>query len=119
MLAVLEQKIQRQKIRNIEPLLSEKDKIPLENESVDLLITVNTFHEFPDKKKTIEQIGRVLKPEGQAVIIDFKKEETAVGPPVAIRVSQNQANQLFEERGFTIVKTHELLHNYLVVFRRS
>ncbi len=51
MLAFLEQKIQRQKIGNIEPLLSVKDKIPLENESVDLLITINTLHEIPNKKR--------------------------------------------------------------------
>jgi len=118
MLDFVEKKIQRQKLINIKLLLSEKSEIPLKNASVDLLITVNTLHEFPDKKKTIKEIRRVLKPEGRSVIIDFKKEETAVGPPITIRVSQNQAKQLFEERGFTIVKAHELLHSYLMVFRR-
>ncbi len=119
MLAFLEQKIQRQKIGNIEPLLSRKDEIPLENESVDLLITVNTLHEFPDKKKTIEEIRRVIKPEGQTVIIDFKKEDTGFGPPVAIRVSQDQARHLFEEKGLTALKSHELQYHYLIVFRRA
>jgi ubiquinone/menaquinone biosynthesis C-methylase UbiE len=99
-------------------LLSGKDEIPLENESIDLLITVNTLHEFSDKKKTIEEIRRVLKPEGQAVIINFKKEDTGFGPPVAIRVSQIQAMHLFEEGGFTVVKSHEFLYHYLIVFRR-
>jgi len=55
MLAFLEQKIQRQKIGNIEPLLSGKDEIPLENESVDLLITVNTLHEIPNKKRLAQR----------------------------------------------------------------
>jgi len=119
MLDFVEQKIQRQKLINIKLLLSGKYEIPLENASVDLLITVNTLHEFPDQKNTIKEIWRVLKPEGHAVIIDFKKEDTAVGPPIAIRVSQNQAKQLFEERGFTIVKAHELMYNYLMVFQRS
>ena len=118
MLDFLEKKIQRQKLINIKLMLSGKYEIPLENTSVDLLITVNTLHEFPDKKKTVKEIRRVLKPEGHAVIIDFKKEDTTVGPPIAIRVSQNQAKQLFKERGFTIVKAHELMYNYLMVFRR-
>ena len=117
MMDFLEQKIQRQKIGNIEPLLSRKDEIPLENESVDILITVNTLHEFPDKKKTIEEIKRVVKPEGQVVIIDFKKEDTGFGPPVTIRVSRDQAKHLFEEGGFTVVKSHELMYHYLIVFR--
>ena len=119
MLDFLEQKIQTQKIENIEPLLSGKYKIPLENESVDNLITINTLHEFPDKNKTINEIRRILKPEGHAVIIDFKKEDTAIGPPVSIRVSQKEAKQLFEERGFTFVKSYELRYTYLMIFQRS
>jgi len=118
MLAFLEQKIQRQKIGNIEPLLSGKDEIPLENESVDLLITVNTLHEIPNKKKIVAEIRRVLRPKGQAVIVDFKKEDTGFGPPVTIRVSQDQARHLFEEKGLTALTSHELQHHYLIDFRR-
>lgn len=47
--------------KNIEPLLSKEDGIPLENESIDLLITINTLHEFGEKDKTIEEMRRVLK----------------------------------------------------------
>ncbi len=119
MLPFLEQKIQRQKIGNIKPLLSEKDKIPLENESVDVMITVNTLHEIHNKKKIAAEIRRVLRSKGQAVIVDFKKEDTGFGPPVAIRVSQSQAKHLFEEWGFTVVKSHELMYHYLIVFRRA
>ena len=91
MLEFLEQKIQEQKIVNIETLLSKENKIPLQNESVDLLLSVNTLHEFQDKEKMIREIHRVIKPRGKAAIIDFKKENTDFGPPVAIRVSKEQA----------------------------
>ncbi|MCJ7613398.1 class I SAM-dependent methyltransferase, partial [Candidatus Bathyarchaeota archaeon] len=97
---------------------SKDDKIPLEDESVDLLITVNTLHEFRDKDKIIGEMRRVLRDEGKAVVIDFKKEDTGFGPPVAIRVSKDQSRQLFEERGFTFVKSHELLYHYLIVLQK-
>ncbi len=99
-------------------MLSGKDEIPLENESVDLLITVDTLHEIPDKNKIIEEIRRVLRPKGQAVIVDFKKEGTGFGPPITIRVSQDQARHLFEEKGLTALKSHEVQHHYLIDFRR-
>ena len=119
MLKFLEQKIQRQKILNIETLLSEEDEIPLQNESADLLLSVNTLHEFRDKEKMISEIRRVLKPKGQAAIVDFKKEDAGFGPPVSVRVSKEQAGHLFEKHGLTVLKTHDLKYHYLIVFRKE
>ena len=76
MLDYLDQKVQKQKISNIETVLSHGNDIPLENESVDLLLTVNTLHEFRDKEKTAKEIQRVLKHNGRAVIVDFVKKFT-------------------------------------------
>jgi len=119
MLEFLEQKIQEQNIGNIEPLLSKENEIPLQNESVDLLLSVNTLHEFHDKNRIIKEIRRVLKPEGQVAMIDFKKEDTLFGPPVSIRVSKEQASRFFEKQGLTVLKTHELKYHYLIVFRKE
>ena len=116
MLEFLEKKIERQKIMNIELLLSDEDKVPLENESVDLLISANTLHEFSDKEKTVREIQRVLRYDGKAVIVDFKKEDTGFGPPVAVRVSRYQAKRLFEKNKFAVLKSKDLTYHYLIVF---
>lgn len=119
MLDFLSQKIQRLKIKNIEPLLSRKNEIPLENESADLLISINTLHEFDGKEKMIDEMRRVLKQDGKLLIVDFKKEDTGFGPPVAIRVSKKQAMILFEKKGFTLVNTRSLTYHYLLVYRKG
>jgi ubiquinone/menaquinone biosynthesis C-methylase UbiE len=119
MLKHLEQKIQTQRIGNIQPMLSTNNLIPLENDSVDLLLTVNTLHEFPNRQKTLTEIHRVLKQGGLAVIVDFKKEDTPRGPPVEIRVSSTQAIQLFEKMGFVFVKSRETLYHYVLVFQKK
>ena len=119
MLNFLEQKIREQQIANIEPLLSkEKNQIPLQNESITVLLTVNTLHEFQDKKQMVKEIHRVLKPLGKVAIIDFKKENTCSGPPLSIRVSQEQAINLFETNGLKTVKTHYLKSHYLLIFQK-
>jgi len=119
MLDFLEKKIRGQRITNIELLLSkDADQIPLQNESVNVLLTVNTLHEFQDKDLMINEIQRVLKHKGKVAIIDFKKEDTGSGPPVPIRVSQQQAIRLFEKNGLTGVNTHDLKSHYMLVFQK-
>jgi len=119
MLEFLEQKIRKLKIKNIEPRLSRENEIPLENESVDLLVTMNTLHEFDDKEKMIEEMRRVLKQGGKVLIADFEKKNTAFGPPVSIRVSKKQAISLFEKKGFVTLKKQNLMYHYLLIFLRK
>lgn len=116
MLELLKEKIRKLNIENVEPLLSTENNIPLESNSLDLLISMNTLHEFDDRKRMVEQIKRVLKLAGIALIADFKKEETGFGPPVAVRLSKQQAIALFEDRGFKTLQKRELEHHYLLAF---
>jgi ubiquinone/menaquinone biosynthesis C-methylase UbiE len=118
MLNYLQQKINNQRIENIMPLLSKKNEIPLENESLDLLISANTLHEFSEKEQMVREMQRVLRRNGKAVTVDFKKENTGSGPPVAIRLSKDQAKLLFEKNGFTFVKSKDLMYHYLIVFQK-
>jgi ubiquinone/menaquinone biosynthesis C-methylase UbiE len=118
-LTFLEQKIRKQNIGNIETLLSTENEIPLQNESIDLLLSVNTLHEFRDKDAIVREMRRVLRADGRAAIIDFKKEDTGFGPPVSIRLSTEQAKQLFKRNGLTALKTHDLKHHYLIVFGKT
>lgn len=116
MLNYLEKKIEKQKISNIKILFSKEDQIPLKKSSIDLLLSVNTLHEFHKKKIIIQEIQRVLKPEGIAAIIDFKKEKTGLGPPISIRISKKQAISNFERQGLKFLKSLDLQYHYLIVF---
>ena len=50
------------------------------------------------------------------MIVDFKKEDTGFGPPVAIRVSRDQAKRLFKKNRVSVLKTKDLTYHYLIVF---
>jgi ubiquinone/menaquinone biosynthesis C-methylase UbiE len=119
MLTFLEQKIQQQKIGNIKTMLSKENEIPLKKKSVDLLLSVNTLHEFHHKEAIIDEMRRVLKADGRAVIIDFKKEISDSGPPYSHRISKERAKRLFKEKGLTTLKTHDLKLHYLLVFGKT
>jgi len=119
MLDYLKQKIQKLGIKNIIPLLSEGNDIPLESNSVDLIISVNTLHEFGDRKKIIQEMERVLKNRGKALIVDFKKEDTGFGPLVSIRISKEQAKDLFKKNHLKILKDQDILYHYVLVFSKE
>ena len=119
MLDYLERKMQKQRINNVETLLSRENEIPLKVESIDLLLTVNTLHEFRNRKKMIKQIRRVLKPQGKAVIVDFKKEDANFGPPIRIRISKGETILLIQEQCFEVSEEHSLAYHYLVIFLKT
>jgi len=118
MLRIIEQKIRKQRIKNIGPLLSKENKVPLEDESIEFLISVNTLHEFSHIEKMIKEMYRVLKPKGKMLIVDFKKEKTIFGPPVAIRISKEEAIMHFKKNGLNTLKTMDLPFHYALVFSK-
>lgn len=119
MLDYLKQKIDANKISNIKLILSnDVNQVPLQNESVDFLLTVNTLHEFQNKDVMINEIKRVLKPNGKTGILDFKKVDSISGPPLSVRISQQDAIKMFENNGLTRLSVHDLESNYLVLFQK-
>jgi len=54
--------------KNIEYLLGDAEKIPLEDNSIDAVITFETIEHIKDYKKFLDEIKRVLRPDGFAVI---------------------------------------------------
>jgi len=119
MLRFLEDKIHGLKIKNVELRLSSPDEIPLEDQSVDFLMSVNAMHEFDDKAKMINEMKRVVKRDGRLLIVDFKKKETGFGPPVRIRVAKETAIKLFQENGLTLSYAKDLPYHYLLVLIKA
>jgi ubiquinone/menaquinone biosynthesis C-methylase UbiE len=116
MLSFVENKIKRLGINNIELRLSRPNAIPLEDETVDFLMSVNTLHEFDDKPRMIKEMKRVIKHNGKLLVVDFKTHETGFGPPVRIRVAKEKAIRLFEGENLALIGTKDLPYHYLLVF---
>ncbi len=84
----------------------EESFIPLEDNSVNILLMANVFHEIEDKRAYLQEIKRVLKEGGAFFLLDWKKEdrEPAMGPPLEERVSTEEAIGILKESGFKDIK---------------
>ena len=51
-------------LQNVHFTQGDVGKLPFEDESFDLVLSLNGFHAFPDKEAAYSEIFRVLKPDG-------------------------------------------------------
>jgi len=64
MLEIAKARFEENGLNNIECKQGDVGNIPYENETFDLILSMNGFHAFPDKEKAFIEIRRVLKNNG-------------------------------------------------------
>jgi ubiquinone/menaquinone biosynthesis C-methylase UbiE len=97
------------------PMKMEETKVPLQDAIADLVYMINLHHELEDPVAIVKEAYRLLKPGGTVMVMDWKKEETPAGPPVEIRVSEDEIIRDIEKAGLRNVTTHPVLpyHNFV------
>ena len=107
------------KAANIELRRVEPDDPGLAPGSVELVFICNTSHHLPDREQYYAKLRRALRAGGRLVVIDFAKRPLPIGPPVAEKVSREDAQREVEKAGFTLRATHDFLpHQYFLEFDR-
>jgi len=102
------------------PVLSEETAVPLPDESADLVMMLNLHHELADPPAMYAEALRLLVSGGQLLLVDWAARETPKGPPLAIRATPEQLEEVVRRVGFTDVVTHEGAlpwHNLLTAVR--
>lgn len=117
MLDILNEKIKKEKITNIETILSEESSIPLSDKSINILLMANVFHELEDRSSLLKEAKRILGLGGRLAIIDWKKIEMDFGPPLQDRLDETEVIGILNENGFTgLEKSNIGPYNYLLIF---
>ena len=99
---------------NVEFILGEIENMPLENETVNVVLSNCVLNLVPDKKKSFEEIYRVMKPGGHFSISDIvlngelpepiKKAGEMYAGCVSGAIEKNEYLQLIKDAGFTNIK---------------
>jgi ubiquinone/menaquinone biosynthesis C-methylase UbiE len=74
------------------------------------------LHDFDDPEKVLANAGKMAKPNGKLVDLDWKKEPMPIGPPFEIRFDEKRASQLISRAGFRVIEVKQVSpYNYLIV----
>jgi hypothetical protein len=78
---------------------------------------VDTWHHIDDQARYLLLLKRMLKPGGQVIHIDFKKQDLPVGPPPGMKIAREDLVTQMEAAGFRLAAEHAFLpYQYFLVF---
>ena len=111
-------------LANIETIRADlNEHIPIGDALVDVCFASTVLHDLLREapgEKVMGEIARVLKPAGRLAILEFKKTEDGPGPPVAVRLSPEETEELVAASGFVKDRVIDLgPFHYLLIARNS
>jgi len=110
----------RLELDNVKTLLADANKgIPLPDRSVDICLMATVLHDLLRESTgevALRETARVLRPDGRLAVVEFKKAEDGHGPPVHIRLSEEEVKAVLASFGFEPGQASDIgPYHYLIV----
>lgn len=114
----LRTRAEREGTRNVVPVLGSADHPRLPAGLVDVIVILDTYHHFDDRRTYLPALRRFLRPGGRVAVVDWHKRELPVGPDLAHKLAREQVLGEMQASGFTLDAEHDFLpYQYFLVFR--
>jgi len=119
MIRLLQDRIRREKLQNVEPLLSTTSDPRLPASTLDLALLVDVYHEFSEPQLMLRKIRDALKPGGRLVLLEFRKEDPSVPIRPEHKMSVAEVRAEVEPEGFRFDQVlNDLPWQHILIFRR-
>jgi len=103
---MLRERIAASSVRNVTPVLAPAEDPFLPSGRCDLVLTVNTYHHFPEPPAYLRRVARALRRGGRIAIIDFHE-----------KIARDQIVRDAGLAGLRAIAEHEFLpQQHFVVF---
>jgi ubiquinone/menaquinone biosynthesis C-methylase UbiE len=120
MIAYLNARIQRENLSQVVPVLCTEKNVPLVENSIDLILLVDVYHEFSYPYEMALSMFNVLKPGGKLVLVEFRAEDATVPIKTIHKMSEAQAIKEIKIAGFTFEKNiSNLPWQHFLVFTKK
>lgn len=94
--------------------LTDDPRLP--EESMDLILIVNTLHHIEARPAYYGKLKKAMREKGRVVIVDFKKyADIPVGPGPAGRLKAERVVKEFQDAGFEVAVDHDTLEFQYIV----
>lgn len=114
------EKLNSDDIKNVAAAVADiTQKIPVDDESIDILYMGNVLHGFVENNEVesvMREIQRVIKQGGSFAVVEFKKEESTHGPPLHVRITPEEVEEIVENYGFVVKEVEDVgTYHYAII----
>lgn len=104
---------------NVYPRLVSDNRLDLANNCVDRILAVNLLHEVIGEG-ALEEMRRLLKPDGFLLVIDWRSDvRRDMGPPADVSLTAEEGIEMLQEAGFDVTSVEDEAFPYhFVLFGR-
>ena len=115
----IDERIVSEKKTNISSRKAEYEKPPVTEQEADIVFMVDVYHHIENRKDYFSMVKKGLKPNGEMVIVDFKKGDFEHGPPNDMKIEPQIVINEMKLAGFNLVTqdTTTLKYQYLLKFK--
>jgi protein-L-isoaspartate O-methyltransferase len=118
MIAILQQRLSRERIDNVELVQSTEVNPRLPEGRFDLILMVDVYHELSRPQEVLRKLRTALKPDGRIVLIEFRKESEWVPIREDHKMSVKEARMELEAEGYRFDRVIDVLPwQHILVFR--
>ena len=109
MLYLLRQRMEKSGVENITPILGSFHNPRLPENTIDLVLMVDVYHEFSHPEHMLEAMHRGLKADGLIALLEYREEDPKVPIKPLHKMSKKQIMLEYEANGFVLKKEFDKL----------
>jgi ubiquinone/menaquinone biosynthesis C-methylase UbiE len=120
MLALLNQRLDKERLTNVKPILGLPDDPRLPPSSLDLALLVDVYHELQAPQQVLRQLRAALKPNGSLALVEYRKEDASIPIRFEHKMTAAEVRLEVEAEGFRLWTFNERLpRQHLMIFKKS
>ncbi|MCC5466296.1 class I SAM-dependent methyltransferase [Pelosinus baikalensis] len=95
-------------VGNIEIVKTVENSLIVDDESVTYAFICNVLHETNDLNSFLQEVKRILAWDGKVAIIEWKKQESHMGPPISHRIAEAELIETLKHMEFQDISKIDL-----------
>lgn len=120
MLDIIRNRMKKNRVKNIEPILGTETDPKLPAGEVDLILMVDVYHELAFPYEMAEALTKALKPGGRMVFVEFRREDEKVPILLAHKMTEKQVLAEMAPHPLKHAKTIESLPwQHVIIFEKK
>jgi ubiquinone/menaquinone biosynthesis C-methylase UbiE len=120
MLRLLDGRLSREHVGNVELRRATDDDTGLPHDCCDLILLVDVYHELADPAAILAGLRHALRPHGRLVLVEYRAEDPNVPIKPEHKMRLEQVKKELGERGFHFVDSLEFLPDqHVIIFTRD